>query len=292
MSNPRIPYEMSSKRGVLRPLRGKPIMVHLVVNVEHWPFDQAMPRAAIPAPHGKTPIPDIGNFAWVEYGMRAGMPRLLRLIGERGLRASTFMNASCADVYASCAEAMLDAGWEFVGHGWVQRSLQFEEDEAGVIRRSLDRLHALTGRQVRGWFGPGVGESFDTPDLLRAAGINWLADWFIDDLPCWMHTKHGPLLAMPYTLELNDVPLYVVQQQASEEMWHRLQMTLRTFDAETRTQPRVLTLAVHPHVMGVPHRADVFARCLDLLLARDDVVFVTGSEIADWYVAQQPAAAA
>jgi hypothetical protein len=88
---------------------------------------------------------------------------------------------------------------------------------------------------------------------------------------------------------LNDVPLYVVQQQPSEELRHRLEATLRTFDVETKTQPRVLTLAVHPHVMGVPHRADVLARCLDLLLARDDVVFATGSEIADWYVSQQPA---
>jgi peptidoglycan/xylan/chitin deacetylase (PgdA/CDA1 family) len=288
MSNPRIAYQMASRRERLAPLRDKPVIVHVVVNVEHWPFDQPMPRAAIPAPHGKTPVPDVGNFAWVEYGMRAGMPRLLRLLGERGIRASTFMNASCADTYESCARAMLDADWEFVGHGWIQRSLQFEDDEAGVIRRSLDRLRALTGRPVRGWFGPGVGESFDTPDLLSAAGIDWLADWFVDDLPCWMQTRHGPLLAMPYTLELNDVPLYVVQQQPSEELRHRLEATLRTFDVETKTQPRVLTLAVHPHVMGVPHRADVLARCLDLLLARDDVVFATGSEIADWYRSVEP----
>jgi len=285
MSNPRVPYEMYTDRKPLAPPMGKPIIVHVVANVEHWPFDQAMPRAAIPAPHGKSPIPDIGNFAWVEYGMRVGMPRLLRLIGERGIKASTFMNASCADVYASCADAMLKAGWEFVGHGWVQRSLQVEADEAGVIGRSLDRLRRLTGRKVRGWFGPGVGESFETPDLLKAAGIDWLADWFVDDLPCWMQTKHGPLIAMPYTLELNDVPLYVVQQQPSEEMYRRLEMTLRVFDTEVRTHPKVLTLALHPHVMGVPHRADVLARCLDLLLARDDVVFMTGSEIADWFVA-------
>lgn len=285
MSNPRVPYEMYTDRKPLAPPKGKPIMAHVVVNVEHWPFDQAMPRAAIPAPHGKSPIPDVGNFAWVEYGMRVGMPRFLRLIGERGIKASTFMNASCADVYATCAEAMLKAGWEFVGHSWVQRSLQFEEDEAGVIGRSLDRLSRLTGRKVRGWFGPGVGESFETPDLLKAAGIDWLADWFVDDLPCWMQTKHGPLMAMPYTLELNDVPLYVVQQQPSEEMYRRLEMTLRIFDAEVGTHPKVLTIALHPHVMGVPHRADVLARCLDLLLARGDVAFMTGSEIADWFVA-------
>ena len=92
-------------------------------------------RAVLPAPHGKSPIPDVGNFAWVEYGMRAGLPRLLQLITERGVAASTFMNAQCADVYGSAADAMLKAGWEFVGHGWTQKSLQFEDDEAAVIAK-------------------------------------------------------------------------------------------------------------------------------------------------------------
>jgi peptidoglycan/xylan/chitin deacetylase (PgdA/CDA1 family) len=285
MSNPRVPYEMFSERKSLEPLNGKPLMVHVVVNVEYWPFDQQMPRAALPAPHGKSPVPDVGNFGWVEYGMRVGMPRLLRLITERGLPASTFMNAACADVYASAAEAMLKAGWEFVGHGWIQKSLQFEEDEKAVIERSLERLQRLTGHKPRGWFGPGAGESFDTPDLMKAVGIEWLADWFVDDLPCWMRTRHGPLIAIPYTIELNDVPLYVIQQQTSEEMLRRLEMTLRVFGRELATQPKVLTIALHPHVMGVAHRADVLARCLDLLMRRDDAVFVTGSEIADWFIA-------
>ena len=286
MSNPRVPYEMSTARTPLRPLDGKPLMVHVVVNVEYWPFEEAMPRAALPAPHGKSPIPDVGNFAWVEYGMRTGLPRFLRILGERGLPTSTFMNAACADVYGSAAEAMLAAGWEFVGHGWVQRSLQFEDDEKAVIDKSLARLEALTGKKTRGWFGPGAGESFATPDLLRAAGIEWLSDWFVDDRPCWMETTSGPLIAMPYTIELNDVPLYVVQQQASEEMLRRLEMGLRVFDVECAEQPRVLTIALHPHVMGVPHRADVLARVLDVLMARDDTVFVTGSQIADWFVEQ------
>ncbi|MCH9673821.1 MAG: polysaccharide deacetylase family protein [Gammaproteobacteria bacterium] len=285
MSNPRIPFEMFSERVLLDPLNDKPIMVHVVVNVEYWPFEEPMPRAALPAPHGKSPIPDVGNFSWVEYGMRVGMPRLLRILTDRQIPASTFMNAACADVYPSAAQAMLTAGWEFVGHGWVQKSLQFEDDEVAVIARTIERLKALTGYAPRGWFGPGAGESFDSVDHLQAAGIEWIADWFVDDLPCWMTAKGGPLLAMPYTLELNDVPLYAIQQQASEEMLNRLQRTLRTFDSEGMAQPRVLTLALHPHIMGVAHRADVLADCLDLLRSRDDTVFVTGSQIADWFIA-------
>jgi len=284
-SNPRVPYQMASERARLAPLNGKPLMVHVVINVEYWPFDQPMPRGVIPPPHGRQgPVPDVGNYAWMEYGMRVGMPRIMDLLATRGIRASTFMNAQCADVYPSCADAMLRADWEFVGHGWYQKSLAAEDDEVAVIDKSLARLEQLTGKRTRGWFGPGVGETGHTPDLLKERGIEWLSDWFVDDLPCWMKTRHGAMIAMPYTMELNDVPIWVVQGLSSDELLRRLQATLETFDEELADNPKVLTFGLHPHLVGVPHRASFFAKCLDLLMARDDTVFVTGSEIADWFV--------
>jgi allantoinase len=284
-SNPRVPYQMSSERARLAPLNGKPLMVHVVMNVEYWPFDQPMPRGVIPPPHGRPgPVPDVGNYSWVEYGMRVGMPRVMQILAARGIRASTFMNAQCADVYPSCADAMLKADWEFVGHGWFQKSLATEDNEIEVIEKSLARLEQLTGKRTRGWFGPGVGETAHTPDLLKQRGIEWLSDWMVDDLPTWMKTRHGPMIAMPYTMELNDVPIWVVQGQSSDELLLRLQATLETFDHELASNPKVLTLGLHPHLVGVPHRASYFAKCLDLLLARNDTVFVTGSDIADWFV--------
>jgi len=78
----------------------------------------------------------------------------------------------------------------------------------------------------------------------------------------------------------------VVQQLSSDEMLKRLESTINVFEVETKAHPKVLTLALHPHIMGVAHRADILARCLDLLLARDDTIFVTGSEIADWFISE------
>jgi allantoinase len=120
MSNPRVPYRMASDRKRLAPPRaGKPLIVHLVVNVENWPFDQPMPRKLLPGPHGNDKIPDVPNYSWVEYGMRTGFPRILKALKDRGLPASTTINASVIDVYPRVAEAMLEAGWEFMGHGWT-----------------------------------------------------------------------------------------------------------------------------------------------------------------------------
>ena len=71
-------------------------------------------------------------------------------------------------------------------------------------------------------------------------------------------------------------------------MLRRLADTLETFDGELAHNPRVLPIGLHPHLIGVPHRIGYLAKMLDLLGQRDDVTFMTGSEIADWYSAADP----
>lgn len=285
MTNPRIPYEMASQRKPLPPPDGKPLIVHLVVNVEHWRFDNPMPRKIITAPHGAESVPDIPNYSWAEYGMRAGMPRILELFADRGVPASTSINAGVIDAYPTCADAMLEAGWEFIGHGMHQKSMQGEDDEAGLIQAALDRLEAFTGVKTRGWLSPGLKETLDTPDILKAAGVDYVCDWVVDDLPTWMTTAHGPLIAMPYNLEINDSIIYAIEKHASPEMYRRMTDTVAAFAQELESNARVLPIGLHPHLIGVPHRIGYLERMLDDLLARDDTVFMTGSQIADWFVA-------
>jgi peptidoglycan/xylan/chitin deacetylase (PgdA/CDA1 family) len=290
-SNPRIPYVMSSDRPALAGPGGKRLIVHVVVNLEYWPFDKPMPRKLLPGPHGMDKVPDVPNFSWVEYGMRTGLPRILSALESRGLPASTTINAQVIDVYPRAAERSLAAGWEFMGHCYTQRALQNEENEGAVIAATLERISRFTGVPVRGWLGAGLSETFDTPDVLKAAGIDYVCDWVIDDLPTWMRTKHGPMIAAPYSLDLNDGPLWAGWGHASGAQYDRVVETLSTFDAELKTNCRVLVLPLHPHLVGVPHRMAWFNRILDLLLARNDTVFLNGSGIADWYASVEPAPA-
>ncbi len=286
-SNPRTPYAMSTERAPLAPPDGRPLIVNVAINVERWPFDAPMPRGILPPPHGKpADPPDVPNFAWVEYGMRAGMPRLLRMLGERGIRASALMNAGVAETHPSLMEAMLKAEWEMVGHGWIQRSLKAEADARATVERTLGKLREISGQAVRAWLGPGLGETPDTPEILRENGVLFLHDWYLEDLPVWMRTRAGPILAMPYAFALNDVPMYVIEHAPSREWLERVQATVAVFEKEIAAGlgPRVMTLALHPHVIGVPHVAHWFERTLDLLTARDDVIFMTSSEIGDWFV--------
>lgn len=285
LSNPRVPFELSSDRQPLQPLNGKPIMVNIAMNIEYWPFDRPMPRGILPAPHGAAANPpDVPNFSWVEYGLRSGMPRLLRMLRDRNIQASALMNAQVVDVYPTLANAVLEAGWEMVGHGWFQQSLKQVEDENETIRMSLDKLEAFSGKRPRAWLGPGLGETDKTVDLLAAQGIEFLHDWVIDDLPFWINTNDKPIVGLPYTFDLNDVPIYAIQNQPSDEYLKRVQATLQTFEKETPDQPRVMTLALHPHIIGVPSVASYFEQAIDLLQKREDTIFVTSSQVGDWFV--------
>jgi allantoinase len=279
---------MSSERRPLPPPDGRPLIVHNVVNVEYWPFDSPVPRQVLTTPHGKSPVPDIPNYCWVEYGLRCGMPRLLSLYTARTLPVSVNLNAAVIDHYPSLVAAMRGAGWEFTAHGYQQKLLNAETDEARTIRDTLDKIEGFTGRRPRGWMSPGFAQTFDTLDHLAAEGIEYNLDWVLDDLPCWMTTRHGPIICMPYCLELNDSLVYTVERQSSPEVWQRFNDTIATFEPELAQQPRVLTLAVHPHQIAVPHRIGYLARILDVLGGRPDTIFMTASQIADWYRAVEP----
>jgi peptidoglycan/xylan/chitin deacetylase (PgdA/CDA1 family) len=282
-SNPRIPFQMSTERPPLAPPQGKPLIVHLLVAIENWRFDDHMPRQIIPGPHGVRSVPDVVNWSWAEYGMRCGMPRLLRVMEERKLKADACISASVIDVYPSVAAALREQGWEFQGHGLHQRAAS-EDGERAMIKQALDKLEAFCGYRPRGWTGPGMKETDDTLDHLRAEGVTYTCDWIVDDLPCWIKTKHGPMVAVPYTLELNDSVIYAVEKHSSSEQFDRLKYTLEGLEKELEHAPRVLSLSLHHHLNGVPHRVRFLEKMLDLLLDRKDTIFMTGGQIADWFV--------
>ena len=287
-SNPRVPYELASSRKKLSPPNNKPLIVHVVMNIEYWPFDKNMPRGILPPPHGKvSDPPDLPNYSWVEYGMRVGLPRLIKLLRENDIPVSAFINAQVAEIYPSAFKEVCDLNWELVGHGWFQESLRVADNEELVIKKSLKLLRELSGQPVRSWFGPGGGETENTPELLKDNGIEFLHDWLIDELPCWMRTKSGPLLAMPYTFELNDVPIWTVQNNSCDEMYKRVNATLEVFDEEKLSNTKIITLALHPHIVGVPQNFQFFKKTIQELKKRDDVTFMTSSQIGDWFIKEE-----
>jgi peptidoglycan/xylan/chitin deacetylase (PgdA/CDA1 family) len=215
------------------------------------------------------------------------MPRLFRML--RGLPVSGAINSDIVKVYPRLAERIREAGWEWVGHGVYQRPVSMVPDERAMLVEAKDAVERFTGVNMRGWLGPGLQETADTPDLLKALGFDYVCEWSIDDLPSWMRTRHGPLASVPYCFETNDSVIYAVEKHASEQMTRRLKDTLACFEAELASGPRILTIPLHPHLMGVPHRFVYIEKFINALRRREDAVFLTGAQIADWFAAASPA---
>lgn len=282
----RIPYTPIHKRQALRLPGDARIAVWTIVNVENWRPEEPMPRVVLPPPMGRPLLPDVPNWAWHEYGMRVGFWRILEALKSRGMKATFAVNGSACAVYEEACAAARDADWDFIGHGYVQAPMHTIDDQATAIADTIRAITALTGKPPRGWESPGLTETDETLDLLAEAGIEYIADWVLDDQPVAVHTRAGQIVSVPYTVEINDVVMTAVQMQPSDEIFRRGRDQFDRLYLEGATSPRVMAISVHPFLTGVPHRIKYLEALYDYILEHEGVVLWTGSEILDWYRSQ------
>ncbi|MDO9500850.1 polysaccharide deacetylase family protein [Falsiroseomonas sp.] len=262
---------------------GARVAVWPVVNVENWLIDNPMPRQVLVAPTGAALLPDIANWGWHEYGMRVGFWRFLDAFAKRGIRPTLSVNGSVCTAYPRVAQAAHEAGWDFMGHGHVQVPTHKVPDQRAMIRQTIQAIQDCTGAPPLGWLGPGLTETLETADLLAEAGLRYCADWVVDDLPCRLETAHGPLITMPYSVELNDIPVVMIQHHDEQELPRRARLHAARLLAEATTTPRVMCIAIHPYITGVPHRIAALEAMLDDLAAMPGIAFMQARDILAWY---------
>jgi len=260
------------------------VVVWPVVNVEVWDIARPMPRQVLPPPTGITQLPDVPHWGWHEYGMRVGFWRMKALLDELKIVPSLSINARVCVDYPRLARAAREAGWEFMGHSYDQRPIHAEPDQAAMIRRSVRALREFTGQRTLGWMGPGLTETLETPELLAAAGVRYIADWVIDDEPCTIRTRGGSLVTLPYTLELNDIAMMVVQHHPAAEFVTRCMDYFERLYQEGRHRPKVMAIALHSYISGVPHRIKYVEEVFRRLRRHRNVLFWNGAQILDWYL--------
>ena len=279
----RIPYSAIVNRKPLKLPDDGRVIVWPVVNLEEWVPTEPLPRRILTPPGEGQHVPDIPNWCWYEYGMRIGVWRLMEVLKGLGITPTVSLNATVVDVYPEVAEAALKADWEFLGHSYVQKAMFLLDDEREAIFKTAEHIKNFCGYQPRGWMGPGLAETFDTPDILADEGIEYVADWCNDDQPYEMKVKNGRLVAVPYTLELNDIPIYIVQHHRSSEIFERARDQFDTLYREGGDSARIMCISTHPYITGVPHRIKYYDMIFEYLRKFEGVLFMTGSEILDWY---------
>jgi len=270
-------------RPALKLPKGLRLIVWPVVNLEVWEIESPMARQVLPAPTGVPLIPDVPNWSWHEYGMRVGVWRFFEAFDRYQAEVTLALNANVVESYPRVAAAALERKWEFMGHSYVQGPIHKLADQRATIRKSLDTIAQFTGKRPVGWLGPGLTQTYETPDLLAEAGVQYIGDWVYDDEPTEIATSHGKLVTLPYTVELNDIPMMIVQHHHADIFLKRACDQFDRLYAEGAGRAKILCFAIHPYISGVPHRIKYLEAFLDYAARHAGVAFWNGETILDWY---------
>jgi allantoinase len=167
-------------------------------------------------------------------------------------------NSLLYDYAPQIFERLRKRGDEVVGHGRTNsenlHDFRWEDDEARAIREVTETFTRNEGRAPKGWMGAGAYENPWTPDVLKEAGYEYIMDWPHDDQPVWMRTRSGPILSVPYPVELNDSPQVVHRQHTGREFCEMLIDQFEEMVEQSEKHPLVCNISIHPYVFGYPFR--------------------------------------
>jgi peptidoglycan/xylan/chitin deacetylase (PgdA/CDA1 family) len=279
MENTLYDYSPITERPAIRWPGGAKVAVYVGLNIEHFLVDR--PSTSI-WPGTADLTPDALNYGWRDYGVRVGIWRTMASLDRHGVRASVLLNSDVTRHYPQIIKAGVERNWAWLAHGRTNSALHAnlsEEEERKELTDIVDTIAAATGARPRGWMGPGLTETFNTPKLLAELGLNYVLDWTNDDQP--YHLNVPGMISVPYTVELNDLGLFVTKGTTGPEF---VQIVKDQYEQlSTEGDGRVMALALHPFVTGQAFRAKYLDQALEFLAAQPDIWLTTSDEIAEHY---------
>lgn len=264
---------------------GARVAFYVGLNVEHYQVDK--PSTSI---FGGTAAlaPDPLNYGWRDYALRVGIWRMIETLDRHGLRASVLLNSDCCKHYPQIIEAGKERGWAWLAHGKNNSIFQAGmsvDEERQYLKEVVSTISDATGQSVKGWLGPALTETFETPGLLKELGLSYLLDWCADDQP--FPTNIPGMISVPYSIELNDVTMFIGKSLTGEQFY---QMVVDQFDqlyADGAQTGRVMALCLHPFIINQPFRHKYLDRALAYIASHEGVWLTTSDEIASYFMTTQ-----
>lgn len=291
MDHDRYDWSMLTDRKQISWPDDKKIALWVNVGLQFFPLNQKGIPFKVPGGMTK-PYPDLRHFSLRDYGNRVGIYRFFKAFDRYGITPTFAMNTRLAERLPYLVGALKERGNEIMCHGYHMDNLHYGgqdiKEETELVKRSLEELRTITGQEVKGWISPAKNESENTPDLLAENGIEYFCDWVNDEMPYSFKTKKGELTAMPLSTELEDHFIILNNLHAAQDWAEQVEDAFQFLLAESRTQGgRILSLNIHPWVLGQPHRIQYLERVLNLLGNHSDVWTASAGEIQQAWKSQQ-----
>ena len=239
-------------------------------------------------PWPRTPYPDVQQYSYRDYGNRVGFWRMLEPLDKHGIRCCVSLNLAVLEHFPEIAEAMMERDYDFMSHGIYNTRYLYthtEDQEREFYRDCIDTLKRHTGKQLKGMLGPAISGSVSTPDLMAEAGLIYHTDWFHDDQPTPIKVNAGKLVSVPYSIELNDSSVLRDNHYGADYFADICKAQFDQLYAEGAESGRVMCIALHPFLIGQPHRIKYLDDVLGYIMSHDGVWQTTADEIADYYIA-------
>lgn len=282
MDNELFDYSPIVEREPIRWPGGARVAFYVGLNVEHFHVDR--PSTSIFEPTS-TLVPDPLNYGWRDYGARVAIWRLIESLDRHGVRASVLLNSEVSERYPQIIEAGLSRDWAWLAHGRTNSTLHTDlsaDEERGVLTDIVDTIEKSVGRRPRGWMGPGLTETFNTPALLAELGLSYVLDWTNDDQPYPLNVPG--MLSVPYSVELNDLGVFMLKNFTGPDFVQMVKDQLDQLYADSADSGRVMALALHPFVIGQPFRHKYLDQALEYVANHPGVWLTTSDEIAEHYL--------
>ncbi len=253
---------------------GRRLAVYVAVNIEAFRYGRGKGAAIAPPDQAESH----SVYSWRDYGNRVGIWRLLELFDALELPIEAQMNTALYELAPEIPAALRRRGDEILGHGITNSDEQGvlpESEERAMIEQVTRRITEEEGAPPAGWMSPWLSNSEVTLDLLQEAGYRYVMDWTCDDQPIWMRTRRGRILAMPYPIECNDTRGIVWYRYTGAEFADMLVDAFDEMLEQSRAQPLVCPISLHPFVVGRPYRIRPLRRALEHIASHRNQVWLT-----------------
>lgn len=233
----------------------RPVALSVSVMLEGWTDDSAPGIGPMGNPL-KAGTLDLQGRSWAEYGPKAGAWRILDALAAEKVKAVFYVSGILAERYPDLMKAITSAGHTIAAHAWAQNivpAYQNDAEELADLKRCIDTIETSAGARPTGWISPRCTPSVRTSSLLAKHGFSWHADTFDSDVPYVIKNVDGSsVLGVPFTMEVNDMPLYIRYGNEPEAFTKILGRMLSNWPTP-QTRPACLDITVHAHVFGRPY---------------------------------------